>query len=123
MHLPIHRRPRTLLDHLLRGLVNAFVAGIATEMVILAGAGTPQADTESGNAAWSRSDHAPAVVTRLMHRYDCSTTGYGQDVIPQSSIVETLGGRFRVVSFDRGWAVHTGDAPGTLVAVCLEPRR
>jgi hypothetical protein len=122
LHLPIHRRRRTLVDHLLRGLVHAFVAGIATEVAILAGTGIPQADPGTGNTAWSRSDQAPAVVTRLMDRYDCSTTGYGHDVIPGSSIVETPAGRYRVVSFERGWAVHTGDAPGTLVAVCLEPR-
>jgi hypothetical protein len=124
LHLPHHRRARTLTDHLLRGLVNAFALGIATEMVILAaGVATQQADPESGNAAWSRSSQTPAAVTRLMHRYDCSTTGYGHDVIPLSSVVETPAGHYRVVSFDRGWAMQTGDAPGTLIAVCLDPLR
>jgi hypothetical protein len=26
-----------------------------------------------------------------------------------------------MVSFDRGWAVHTGDGKAILVAVCLQP--
>jgi hypothetical protein len=123
LHLPLHRRPRSLADYLLRGLMQAFVVGIAAEVAILVGTGgAPHVDPESGTAAWARSAEAPQVVARMMRQYDCSTTGYAAGVSPRSSIVETVAGRYRLVSFDRGWAVHTGDAPGTLVAVCLEPR-
>lgn len=120
LYLPVHRQPRSLADHLLRGLMQAFVAGIAAEVAILASSsGARHVDHESGTAAWARSAEAPQVVARMMMQYDCSTTGYPEGVSPRSSIVETVAGRYRLVSFDRGWAVHTGDAPGTLVAVCL----
>ena len=56
-------------------------------------------------------------VTRLMDRYQCSETGFGSDVIPNSALIH-LDGRAKRVSFDRGWAVFTGEEPGTLMAVC-----
>ena len=42
MHLPHHRRSRSLGDHLFRGLANAFATGIALEAFILAAAGNAQ---------------------------------------------------------------------------------
>jgi hypothetical protein len=56
-------------------------------------------------------------VSHLMDRFKCSETGFGPDVIPNSALIN-LDGRVKHVSFDRGWAVFTGDAPGTLMAVC-----
>jgi len=56
-------------------------------------------------------------VTRLMNRYQCSQTGFGSSVIPNSALIH-LDGKVRRVSFDRGWAVFTGEQPGTLMAVC-----
>lgn len=124
LHLPLHRRPRSLADHLLRGLARAFVVGIAAEMAILVGtSSTHTVDPGSGTAAWSHTRQASSTVERLMQRYECSATGYAGGVSPRSSIVRTPSGRHRLVSFDRGWAAQTGDAPGTLVAVCLRPRR
>ena len=58
-------------------------------------------------------------VQSLMTRYRCSTTGFGAGTIPASALIRTERGRVRMVSFDRGWAIHTGDRPGTLMAVCL----
>ena len=58
--------------------------------------------------------------SRMIKRYDCSTSGFGPDADPQSALVRNQHGRVRVVSFDEGWAVHTaGNDDATLVAFCL----
>lgn len=122
MHLPHHRRSRSLGDHVFRGLANALATGIVLEAVILATAGTHGVPTTgSGSAAWSQVDQPGAPEARLMRRYDCSTTGYDDSVTPQSAIVRSPAGRVRMVSFEEGWSVYTGHSPATLVAVCLEP--
>ncbi|MFC6285540.1 hypothetical protein ACFP3Q_06370 [Nocardioides sp. GCM10027113] len=61
--------------------------------------------------------------TRLIQRYDCSVTGFGDGRTPQSAIVRTPAGELRVTSFEEGWRVHTGDGPRQLLAVCLHPHR
>ena len=58
-----------------------------------------------------------ARLARLMSRHRCSTTGFGPKVIPGSALV-LRDQRVHHVSFDDGWAVFTGDQPGTLLAVC-----
>lgn len=58
-------------------------------------------------------------VQHLMTRYRCSTTGFGAGTIPASALIQTERGQVRMVSFDRGWAIHTNNGPGTLMAVCL----
>lgn len=58
-------------------------------------------------------------VQGLMTRYRCSTTGFGSGTVPASALVRTGRGRVRMVSVDRGWDIHTGDRPGTLMALCL----
>lgn len=60
-------------------------------------------------------------LTRLMAEFDCSTTGFGADVIPAGALVRR-DTRVTVVSFAAGWRVFTGDDDGTLVAVCREGR-
>lgn len=62
-------------------------------------------------------DVADSRVTRLMDRFECSPSGFGPDVIPNSALIHRAG-IVRHVSFDRGWAVFTGKEPGTLMAVC-----
>jgi hypothetical protein len=52
-----------------------------------------------------------------MDRFECSETGFGPDVIPNSALIH-LEGHVKRVTFDRGWAVFTGEEPGTLMAVC-----
>jgi hypothetical protein len=122
MHLPHHRRSRTLRDHLCRALANALAFGIGLEAVVLATAGAQvPGQAESGTAAWSQQEQPPAAVARLLRRYDCSTVGFGDSEIPRSALIRDAAGRLRMVSFDRGWAVHTGDGRAVLVAVCLEP--
>jgi hypothetical protein len=121
MHLPHHRRSRSLRDHLFRGLANALAMGIVLEAIILATAGTGVPPSGSGNAAWSQVDQAGGPEARLMQKYDCSTIGYDDSVAPRSAIVRSPTGRLRVVSFARGWSVYTAHGPATLVAVCLEP--
>lgn len=58
----------------------------------------------------------------LMQANRCSFTGFDRKVIPSTAIVRTPAGETELVSFDRGWAVFSGDLPGQLVAVCLGPK-
>ena len=122
MHVPHHRRSRSLGDHVFRGLANAITTGIVLEAVVLATAGTHSVPTTgSGNGTWSQVDQPSVPEARLMRNYDCSITGYGDSVTPQSAIVRGPAGRVRMVSFEKGWSVFTGHSTATLVAVCLEP--
>jgi hypothetical protein len=75
---------------------------------------TERADQSSAPSTEVESARA----NRFMERYECSATGFGSDVIPNSALISHEG-RVKRVSFDRGWAVFTGDRPGTLMAVCL----
>ncbi len=59
----------------------------------------------------------------LMQQNRCSVTGFDRSIIPSNAIVRTPDGLNEVVTFDRGWAVFRGQAPGELVAVCLGPVR
>jgi len=121
----LFQRPRTLGDHLIQGLAKAIVVGIGLEVAIVTTAGAQGSGASgSGAAAWSQVDQPRSDEVRLMHRYDCSTEGYGADVIPESAIIrEDATGQLKVVSFARGWEVYTSDEPAkTLVAVCLKPR-
>lgn len=58
---------------------------------------------------------------RMFERNRCSVTGFEPEVIPARAMVRTVAGRVRLTSFDRGWAVFSGEAPGELMAVCLGP--
>ncbi|MBA3797803.1 MAG: hypothetical protein H0X18_01590 [Geodermatophilaceae bacterium] len=63
---------------------------------------------------------APTLLDRLVDPYECSHTGFGPDgPVPMHALVRTPGDHLRVVSFAYGWDVHTSDAPGVLLAVCL----
>lgn len=57
--------------------------------------------------------------SRLLERNNCSTSGFGPDVIPTTAVIRDRAGATRVVSFDHGWAVFNNERPGELVAVCL----
>ena len=59
-----------------------------------------------------------AVIERAMAEHRCSVSGFGAGVIPSSALIRR-DERVRQVSFDEGWAVFTGEAPGALIAVCL----
>lgn len=81
------------------------------------------------NAAAEQDNPPPSAVTvdsytRVVHekmtRHNCSATGFGAEAVPSSALVRTPQGKLRMVSFDRGWQVFTGEAPGELVAVCLD---
>ena len=72
-------------------------------------AGTDQASPEA---------RAQRQVSRLSERRNCTPDGFGPDVIPASALVQVQG-RVRSVSFDEGWAIHRGERPGRLLAVCL----
>lgn len=56
---------------------------------------------------------------RLVDRAGLRCSSAGQDTAGSSAAVIRLpDGRLKAVSFERGWAVYTGERPGTLVAVC-----
>lgn len=56
---------------------------------------------------------------KMLERNNCSTTGFGPEVIPSKAIVTSPGGITELVSFDYGWKVFEGQKPGELIAVCL----
>ncbi len=58
-----------------------------------------------------------AQLDRLSAKHQCSPTGFGPDVVPGSALV-LRNEHVRHVSFDAGWAVYTGKASGTLLALC-----
>lgn len=57
----------------------------------------------------------------MMEQNRCSFTGFDRDVIPSKAIVRMPDGATELVTFDRGWAVFSGQVAGELVAVCLGP--
>ncbi|HET9420528.1 MAG TPA: hypothetical protein VFO49_05275 [Nocardioides sp.] len=95
-------------------LTKSALIGLALALAL--GLGATVTDRADQSAAPS-TEVSDSRVNRLMDRYQCSETGFGSDVIPNSSLIH-LDGRVKRVSFDRGWAVFTGDEPGTLMAVC-----
>ena len=106
-----HPPPGVLLG---LSLTKAVLAGLALALAFGLGASlTDRADQSAGPSA----EVSDSRVTRLMNQYGCSETGFGDDAIPNSALIH-LDGKVERVSFDRGWAVFTGEEPGTLMAVC-----
>jgi hypothetical protein len=97
-------------------LFKSLLIGVSLTLALGLGVSvTDRADQRSAPSTGFES----ARVNRFMERYDCSATGFGPEIIPRSSLVH-VNGRMKRVSFDKGWAVFTGDEPGTLMAVCLK---
>lgn len=101
-----------------RGLVASKCALVAA-LAFFAVSTTSATPTEGITAAQEISAPAPgqARLDKLISRHDCSLTGFGADVIPGSSLV-LKNDKVRHVSFDDGWAIYTGEEPGTLLALC-----
>jgi hypothetical protein len=57
-----------------------------------------------------------------MLEHHCSTTGFGATTLPTAALIKTPRGDLRMVDFSTGWAIYSGQRPGTLVAVCLDPQ-
>jgi len=106
-----HPPPGVLL-----GLSLTKSALIGLSLALALGLGAAMTDRADQSAAPS-TEVSDSRVSRLMDRFECSQTGFGSDVIPNSALIN-LGGHVKHVSFDRGWAVFTGDEPGSLMAVC-----
>jgi len=66
-------------------------------------------------------DMSSGPLDAMIQHNRCSVTGFDRDVTPSKAIVRTPDGATELVSFDRGWAVFTGQIAGELVAVCLGP--
>jgi len=56
-------------------------------------------------------------VAALSAKYDCSSSGVAGGVIPAHAVVR-VHDAVRLTTFDKGWAIYEGKAPGTLVSVC-----
>ncbi|WP_148612370.1 hypothetical protein [Nocardioides rubriscoriae] len=105
---------------MLRRSVGALKLGVAATVALLAVGpvvAAAQGATGPVPGPGTSVDAAQAELDALMVAHDCSRTGFGADVIPGSALVER-DGRVEQVSFDDGWAIYTGDADGSLLAVC-----
>ncbi|WP_370240661.1 hypothetical protein [Aeromicrobium sp.] len=83
--------------------------------------GQPHNTTSERSVEASAGEVSPGPIEAMVRTNRCSYTGFDAGVIPSSAIIRTPQGDPRLVSFDDGWAVFTGDVPGELVAVCLGP--
>lgn len=120
--VPSHRRPPRAVARALP-VMRAATLGLVVSVLVLAGlglVGAPASGPASGAAgpATAATPAVDVVLQRMMTARQCSTQGLAPSEIPASALVRTPAGRLRLVSFDRGWAVHEGRAAGTLVAVC-----
>lgn len=68
-------------------------------------------------------DMSAGPLDAMMQENRCSLTGFDRTIIPSRAIVRTPEGATELVSFDRGWAVFSGEVAGELVAVCLGPEK
>ena len=93
------------------------VVGVVSFLAVAPALTTQRVTAEQSTAPDAAQAALVERVDTLMTRHDCSHTGFGPDVIPGSAIVER-GSQVLHVSFDDGWAVYTGDATGTLIALC-----
>ena len=109
------RPPNLVWRRLLLGIKCAIVGTLAFLAVVAAGTVQTEGVT-SGQEIAATAPHQGRVET-LIARHDCSRTGFGPDVIPGSAIV-LRDNKVSHVSFDDGWATYTGEATGTLLAVC-----
>jgi hypothetical protein len=100
----------------LLGLTLTKSALIGFALVLALGLGASVTDRADQSSAPS-ADVSSSRIDRFMDRYECSETGFEAEVIPNSALIH-VDGRMKRVSFDTGWAVFTGDQPGTLMAIC-----
>ncbi len=107
----MHRSARTVVQLVKCGVVSTLA------IVAVTTASTPTESVDSGLTAEQSAPHGQAKLDRLMSKHGCSPTGFGADVIPGSALIMRAD-QVQHVSFDDGWAIFTGDAPGRLLAVC-----
>ncbi|WP_126688299.1 hypothetical protein [Nocardioides ferulae] len=106
------------------GLTIAKAASVGALLSVTTGAWMSASQTvEPRRPDLGRADAAVTEAERTMRLHRCSATGFGAAAQPAGAVVRTDAGRLRTVTFDEGWAVFTGERPGTLVAVCLDPPR
>jgi hypothetical protein len=94
----------------------------ALSLVVLAGLWAPPYD--GGGGSFAVTDDPPGTEQRLLDRFDCSRTGF-DDQVPASALVRSADGRLRLVAYDRGWSIFTQHGTERVVALCLDepPRR
>ena len=108
-----HPPPGVLLG---LSLTKSLLIGLALALALGLGA---TADRPRRPERRARAPRCPTRrVTRLMDRLRVlARPASVPTCIPNSALIH-LDGQVKRVSFDRGWAVFTGDEPGTLMAVC-----
>jgi hypothetical protein len=93
----------------------AVVASIVVAGLLGSGAGSPV-----GQQSRFVVDDQTSQTEKLLARHDCSPSGFGSSVQPQSAIVRSAAGKLRYVDFETGWEIYTRHGAATLVAVCLD---
>jgi hypothetical protein len=116
--LPDSRPLRPLRRHLGRAGIRTLARTLIAAVILV---GLANLTTTAGVPGPSAPSPSPAQL-QLMKRYDCSQDGFGDGSQPRSAIIRD-NGDLRVVSFDRGWQIYTGDRPHALVAICHAPPR
>jgi hypothetical protein len=107
-----------LRRHLGRAGIRTLARTLIAAVILV---GLANLTTTAGVPGPSAPSPSPAQL-QLMKRYDCSQDGFGDGSQPRSAIIRD-NGDLRVVSFDRGWQIYTGDRPHALVAICHAPPR
>ncbi|MCR1784672.1 hypothetical protein KVF89_19170 [Nocardioides carbamazepini] len=100
--------------------VRTAITVAALTLLVAFGAISPSASPRPTGPA-RHLDMSSGPLDAMMQANRCSVTGFDRSVIPSKAIVRTPDGTTELVSFDRGWAVFSGEVAGELVAVCLGP--
>lgn len=109
-------RPTASAPARLSTLSAMFLGGLlalVTSIGVIAATGTKaDSDSEASAAGFSRLDQRPG------HRDRCAASGLATVSDVPQALIRDARGRLRLVSFERGWEIFTGERRGTLVAVC-----
>ncbi|MGD9958978.1 hypothetical protein [Nocardioides sp.] len=84
---------------------------------ILLPSAAPQPPAAPGVAPAAAPEPRQRALARLSRTWECSASGLPPGVIPAHALVR-VAGNLEVTTFDIGWAIHLGERPGRLLAVC-----
>lgn len=112
-------RRRELAPRAVIGLATVKATVLGSLLALTVGFAVNAADEQPVSERPVTNDSYTQVVQRVMTKHQCSTSGFGTEKDPSSALITNSQGKLRMVSFEKGWDVFTGNRPGTLVAVCL----
>ncbi|WP_372728991.1 hypothetical protein [Nocardioides sp.] len=107
---PSAPRPPSTMKAMLLGALLALIASIGVVAATKAASSSPA--TPPSSAGFSRLD------ANALHQNRCASSGLATVSKGPQALIRTPRGRLRLVSFEKGWEIYTGDRPGTLVAIC-----